>query len=132
LPLLRTGFGCEPRGIADYGTLAVVSSPDASRTIMVRVRVRVAVDEVQLYFDVEGCGLAALGDAMVQRPTLVLLHGGPGVDHRFFKPEFPAMVEAARVCRASREHDCLMPIRSMSCVAAGSSSKGTIAACSGF
>jgi pimeloyl-ACP methyl ester carboxylesterase len=59
--------------------------------------VRVAVDEVQLYFDVEGCGLVAQGDAMMQRPTLVLLHGGPGVDHSFFKPEFSAMADAAQV-----------------------------------
>jgi proline iminopeptidase len=51
--------------------------------------VRAAVDEVRLYFDVEGCGLAAQGDTMVQRPTLVLLHGRPGVDHSFLKPEFP-------------------------------------------
>lgn len=59
--------------------------------------VRVAVDKVQLYFDVEGCGLAAQSNVMVQRPTLVLLHGGPGVDHSFFKPEFSAMADAAQV-----------------------------------
>jgi proline iminopeptidase len=47
------------------------------------------VDGVKLYFDVEGCSLAAQGKAMVQRPVLVLLHGGPGADHSFFKPEFP-------------------------------------------
>ena len=58
---------------------------------------RVAVDDVRLYFDVEGCGLAAQGDAMVPRPTLVLLHGGPGVDHSFFKPEFSAMADMAQV-----------------------------------
>jgi proline iminopeptidase len=34
---------------------------------------------------------------MVSRPTLVLLHGGPGVDHSFFKPEFSAMADAAQV-----------------------------------
>ncbi len=59
--------------------------------------VHVAVDEVRLYFDVEGCGLAAQGDRMAQRPTLVLLHGGPGVDHSFFKPEFSAMTDATQV-----------------------------------
>jgi proline iminopeptidase len=58
---------------------------------------RVAVDEVRLYFDVEGCGLAAQGDTMLQRPALVLVHGGPGVDHSFFKPEFSAMADAAQV-----------------------------------
>ncbi len=59
--------------------------------------VRVMVDKVRLYFDVEGCGLAAQGDAMVQRPALVLLHGGPGADHSFFKPEFSALADAAQV-----------------------------------
>ena len=52
---------------------------------------------VRLYFDVEGCGLEALDTQMIARPTLVLLHGGPGADHSFFKPEFSAMADAAQV-----------------------------------
>jgi pimeloyl-ACP methyl ester carboxylesterase len=59
--------------------------------------VRVVVDGVRLYFDVEGCGLAAQGDAMVQRPALVLLRGGPGADHSFFKPDISALADAAQV-----------------------------------
>lgn len=58
---------------------------------------RVAVDDVSLYFDVEGCGLTAQGDAMRSRPTLVLLHGGPGADHSLFKPEFSALADVAQV-----------------------------------
>lgn len=58
---------------------------------------RVAVDDVSLYFDVEGCGLAAEGDAMRSRPTLLLLHGGPGADHTLFKPEFSALTDVAQV-----------------------------------
>ncbi len=42
-------------------------------------------------------GLAAEGDAMVPRPALVLLHGGPGADHSLFKPEFSAIADAAQV-----------------------------------
>ena len=34
---------------------------------------------------------------MVARPTIVLLHGGPGADHSLFKPEFSAMADAAQV-----------------------------------
>ena len=34
---------------------------------------------------------------MIARPTLVLLHGGPGANHSFFKPEFSAMADAAQV-----------------------------------
>ena len=52
---------------------------------------------VRLYFDVEGCGLAARDRYMAARPTIVLLHGGPGADHSLFKPEFSAMADAAQV-----------------------------------
>jgi proline iminopeptidase len=58
---------------------------------------RVEVDDVRLYFDVEGCGLAARDHEMVQQATLVLLHGGPGADHSLFKPEFSAIRDAAQV-----------------------------------
>ena len=58
---------------------------------------RVTVNGVRLYFDIEGCGLAARGREMVARPTIVLLHGGPGADHSLFKPEFSAMADAAQV-----------------------------------
>lgn len=52
---------------------------------------------VGLYFDVDGCGLVAEGEAMAERAVLVLLHGGPGGDHSLFKPEFAAMSDAAQV-----------------------------------
>ena len=58
---------------------------------------RVAVGDVSLDFDVEGCGLAAQGDAMLSRPTLLLLHGGPGADHSLFKPEFSVLADVAQV-----------------------------------
>lgn len=58
---------------------------------------RVAVDDVSLYFDVEGCGLTARGDEMLSRPTLLLLHGGPGADHSLFKPEFSVLADVAQV-----------------------------------
>ena len=58
---------------------------------------RVIVDGVGLYFDVDGSGLVAEGEGMQGRPTLVLLHGGPGADHSLFKPEFTVMSEVAQV-----------------------------------
>jgi pimeloyl-ACP methyl ester carboxylesterase len=57
----------------------------------------VAVGDVRLFFDVDGCGLVADGARMTRRPALVLLHGGPGADHSLFKPEFAAMTDAAQV-----------------------------------
>jgi pimeloyl-ACP methyl ester carboxylesterase len=59
--------------------------------------VRVTVNGVRLYFDVEGCGLAVRDRDMAAKPTLVLLHGGPGADHSLFKPEFSAMGGDAQV-----------------------------------
>ena len=43
---------------------------------------------VRLFIDVEGAGLVPDGMAMRQKPTLLLLHGGPGFDHSSFKPLF--------------------------------------------
>jgi len=61
------------------------------------VGVRVAVGDVRLFFDVDGCGVVADGARMTRRPTLVLLHGGPGADHSLFKPEFATMTDMAQV-----------------------------------
>ncbi|MDJ0865996.1 MAG: alpha/beta hydrolase [Myxococcota bacterium] len=57
----------------------------------------VRVGEVRLYFDVEGAGLVPDGPAMRERPTLLLLHGGPGFDHSSFKPAFAALSDVAQV-----------------------------------
>ena len=58
---------------------------------------RVSVGDVSLFFDVDGDLLVPDGDVMAERPTLVLLHGGPGADHSLFKPEFAAMTDAAQI-----------------------------------
>jgi pimeloyl-ACP methyl ester carboxylesterase len=57
----------------------------------------VSVAGVTLFVDVDGCALVPDGDRMVPRPTLVLLHGGPGADHSLFKPEFNSLTDAAQV-----------------------------------
>jgi pimeloyl-ACP methyl ester carboxylesterase len=47
--------------------------------------VRVQVGDVRLFFDVDGSKLVAEGPWMRERPTVVLLHPGPGFDHGVFK-----------------------------------------------
>jgi pimeloyl-ACP methyl ester carboxylesterase len=42
-------------------------------------------DGVRLFVDIDGIGLVADGPAMRERPTLVYLHGGPGLDHTLYK-----------------------------------------------
>ena len=52
----------------------------------------------RLWFDVDGPGLVPHGSEMRQRPTVVLVHGGPGVyDHSYFKPDFARLAEHAQV-----------------------------------
>ena len=58
---------------------------------------RVRVGDVSLWFDVEGSGLVPDGPTMKPRPTLLLLHGGPGFDHSLFKPEYSQLADVAQV-----------------------------------
>jgi len=58
---------------------------------------RITVGDVTLFFDVDGPHLVAEGTTLVERPTLVLLHGGPGADHSLFKPECGALRDAAQI-----------------------------------
>jgi pimeloyl-ACP methyl ester carboxylesterase len=52
---------------------------------------------VRLFIDVEGAGLVPDGAVMREKPTLILLHGGPGYDHSSFKPLFSALADIAQV-----------------------------------
>lgn len=55
------------------------------------------VNGARLYFDVEGAGLVPDGPRMREKPTLLLLHGGPGFDHSMFKPAFSALADIAQL-----------------------------------
>ena len=57
----------------------------------------VLVNGVRLFFDVEGAKLVPDGPSMRERPTLVLLHGGPGFDHTIYKPAYSALADIAQV-----------------------------------
>ena len=52
---------------------------------------------VQLFVDTEGAGLVPDGAAMRAKPTLLLLHGGPGYDHSGFKPAFSQLADIAQI-----------------------------------
>lgn len=59
---------------------------------------RIQVDDVRLFFDVHGTKLVAEGPWMRERPTIVLLHPGPGFDHGPFKVQIgPLLAERAQV-----------------------------------
>lgn len=59
---------------------------------------QIEVNGTRLWFDVEGAGLLPDAAAMVERPSVVLIHGGPGsYDHSYFKPAFSRLAAVAQV-----------------------------------
>ena len=55
------------------------------------------VNGVRLFFDVEGAKWVPNGREMREKPTLVLLHGGPGFDHSSYKPDFSPLADVAQL-----------------------------------
>jgi proline iminopeptidase len=47
--------------------------------------VRISLGDVSLWFDVSGPSVVLRGDTAVERPVLVAVHGGPGLDHTSVK-----------------------------------------------
>ena len=57
----------------------------------------VLVNGVRLFFDVEGEKLVPDGPVMREKPTLLLLHGGPGFDHSIYKPAYSALADTVQI-----------------------------------
>lgn len=55
------------------------------------------VNHQRLFFDVVGEKLGIDGPRLVDKPTLIVLHGGPGLDHSRMRPEFDALADIAQV-----------------------------------
>lgn len=55
------------------------------------------VNGARLYFDVDVEGLPTEGSMMRQKPTVVLVHGGPGADHPVYKSFFSGITDIAQV-----------------------------------
>lgn len=52
------------------------------------------INGARIYFDIEGEGhLVPRGSEMQERPVLFLIHGGPGVDHSYFRPWMSPLAE---------------------------------------
>ena len=52
---------------------------------------------VRLFVDIEGPAFVPDGPTMREKPTLLLLHGGPGYDHSGFKPAFSRLADIAQI-----------------------------------
>lgn len=58
---------------------------------------RVQVRDGGLWFDVSGPSLVETDDEMSERPTLVTVHGGPGLDHTGTKATLAPLTESAQL-----------------------------------
>jgi len=59
--------------------------------------VRIDLGDVTLWFDVSGPSVLPRGDTAVERPTLVAVHGGPGLDHINMKAGLEPLTESLQV-----------------------------------
>jgi len=57
----------------------------------------IEINGARLFFDVVGSQLAVDGPRMVERPTLLVLHGGPGFDHAAMRPYFDRFADTHQV-----------------------------------
>lgn len=58
---------------------------------------RIRVNDADIFFDTVGPKLAPVGDTMVERPSLVVMHGGPGFDHSLMRPYFDRFADTHQV-----------------------------------
>jgi proline iminopeptidase len=59
--------------------------------------VQVQVNGVRLFFDVEGAKWVPDGPVRREKPTRLLLHGGPGLDHSSWKPAFSCLTDLVQL-----------------------------------
>jgi pimeloyl-ACP methyl ester carboxylesterase len=57
----------------------------------------VIVNGARIFFDTVGSKLAIDGERMVERPTLIVMHGGPGFDHSTMRPYFDRFANTHQV-----------------------------------
>jgi pimeloyl-ACP methyl ester carboxylesterase len=68
--------------------------------------VRIEVNRTTLFVDVDGAKVVATESGWVERPTVVLLHPGPGADHSLFKDvSGPRLAEVAQVVYVDQRGD---------------------------
>src|SRR6201996_1680325 len=58
---------------------------------------RVSLGDVSLWFDVSGPSVIPQGDTTAERPVVVAVHGGPGLDHMTVKSALGPLAEDFQV-----------------------------------
>lgn len=51
------------------------------------------INGAEIFFDIEGSGLVTDGEVMRQKDVCFVLHGGPAMDHTYFKPHLSPLAE---------------------------------------
>jgi pimeloyl-ACP methyl ester carboxylesterase len=59
--------------------------------------VRISLGDVSLWFDVSGPSVIPQGDTTAERPVLVAVHGGPGLDHMTVKSALEPLADDVQV-----------------------------------
>jgi proline iminopeptidase len=62
------------------------------------------VNGANVFFDVEGMGLAPSGTGMLVKEACFVLHGGPGMDHSYFKPWLTPLADTMQLIYV--DHRC--------------------------
>ncbi len=57
----------------------------------------VTLDGQRIFFDVVGEKLRIDGPRLAEKPTLIVMHGGPGFDHARMRPDFDHFADVAQV-----------------------------------
>ena len=55
------------------------------------------IGSARIFFDTVGSGLDIDGERMVEKPTLIVMHGGPGFDHSMMRPYFDRFADTHQV-----------------------------------
>lgn len=58
---------------------------------------RAIVNGTEIFFDLEGGGLHWTGDAYIEKPCVVALHGGPGFDQGYLRPSFTPLASECQI-----------------------------------
>ena len=77
---------CKKAVKADQVRLWVLSRGGDLRAQRKEVSLLAQVNGTEIFFDIEGAGLVPDGEVMKQRDVCFVLHGGPCMDHTYFKP----------------------------------------------
>jgi pimeloyl-ACP methyl ester carboxylesterase len=57
----------------------------------------IQIGDAKIFFDTIGSKLAIDGERMVERSTLIVMHGGPGFDHSSMRPYFDRFADSYQV-----------------------------------